>query len=285
MKISSCFTAVLRSGVCLALFWGCTKAPFGEDDISAGSRQIRGRVELSRNLNPQGVFVWLDGVDVGTRTDKNGQFTITLPSVENQSARGGTSGVFNLYFYLANFTLTTTPVVLRNGVFVYPQGEINKDGELIRPKLIPELLHINIVVTPPIMTAPNIADTVLVEVKLSAVSDSVTVVFPKSIPDRFGALFFRNISSGAILVFPLFPGLTLDQTAIIGKATYTTIAVFYPARMRLPPGKYEIIPYLLVKHAPIPPALIASLGDKVEALGPNYLMIPFRREGGSFELQ
>jgi hypothetical protein len=285
MKILFYLAAVLFAGVCLALFWGCTKAPFGEDEISAGSRQIRGRVELSRNLNPQGVFVWLDGVGVGTRTDKNGQFTITLPSVESQSARGGTSGAFNLYFYLANFELITTSVVLRNGVFVYPQGEINKDGELSRPKLIPELLHIDIAVTPSVMAAPSIRDTVLVEAKLSAVSDSATVVFPKSIPGRFGALFFRNISSGAILVFPLFPALALDQTQIIGKATYTTIAVFYPGRMRLPPGKYEIIPYLLVKHEPVPPALIASLGDTVEALGPNYLMIPFRREGGSFELQ
>lgn len=284
MKVSSCLTAVLL-GVCFALFLGCTKAPFGEDEIALGSRQIRGRVELSRSLNPQGVFVWLDGVDVGTRTDNNGQFTMTLPAVENQSAPGGTSGVFNLYFYLANFTLTTTPVVLRNGAFVYPQGEINKDGELSRPKFIPELLHINIAVTPAVMMSPNIGDSVLVEVKLSAVSDSVTVVFPKSIPGRFGALFFRNISSGTISVFPLFPGLTLDQSDIIGKTTYTTIAVFNPARMRLPSGKYEIIPYLLVKHAPVPPALIASIGDKVEALGPNYLMIPFRREGGSFELQ
>lgn len=249
------------------------------------SRQIRGRVELSRSLNPQGVFVWLDGVDIGTRTDNNGRFTVTLPAVEDQSAPGGTSGVFNLYFYLANFTLTTTPVVLRNGVFVYPQGEINQDGELSRPKFIPELLHIEIVVTPPIMVAPGLIDTALVEVKLSALEDSVTVVFPRSIPGRLGAIFFRNVSSGAILVHPLFPGLTLEQTEAVGKTAYTTIAIFNPARMRLPAGKYEIIPYLLVKHAPVPPALLAKLGDQVEALGPNYLMIPFRREGGSFELQ
>ncbi len=285
MKAASHFSVVLLVGIFFAWLWGCTKAPFGEDDISLGSRQIHGRVELSRSLNPQGVFVWLDGIDVGTRTDKNGQFTVMLPSVENQSARGGTSGVFNLYFYLANFELITTPVVLRNGVFVYPQGEINKDGEFGKPKFLPELLHINIAVTPSVMAAPSLADTVLVEAKLSAVSDSVTVFFPKSVPGRLGALFFRNIASGEILVFPLFPGLTLDQAEIIGKATYTTIAVFYPARMRLSPGKYEIIPYLLVKHDPVPPALIASLGEKVEALGPNYLMIPFRREGGSFELQ
>lgn len=285
MKTAPHFSIVLLVGICLAWLWGCTKAPFGEDEISLGSRQIRGRVELSRSLNPQGVFVWLEGIGVGTRTDKNGQFTITLPSVEDQSAQGSVSGVFNLYFYLANFELITAPVVLRNGVFVYPQGEINKDGEFGMPKFLPELLHINIAVTPSVMAAPSLADTVLVEVKLSAVSDSVTVLFPKSIPGRFGALFFRNVASGEILVFPLFPGLVLDQTEIIGKATFTTIAVFYPARMHLLPGRYEIIPYLLVKHAPVPPALLARLGDQVEALGPNYLMIPFRREGGSFALQ
>jgi hypothetical protein len=263
---------------------GCTESPFGESKIAPAPRQIRGRIALSRNLNPSGAFVWLEGVNIGTRADKNGAFAMTLPPAAGQNVRGGLNGVFNLYFYLANFELTAVPVILRKGAFVYSQGEIDSDGDLNMTKFMPEFLQINTVVKPAAVPA-SFQDTVLVEVKLKAVSDSVSVAFPLSFAGRFGALFFRNLGSGQVFVLPLFPGIMFDHVEVIGRATYTTRAVFYPGRMRLPQAKYEVIPYLLVKHEAVPPELIESLGENVEALGLDYLKIPFAREGGSFEVQ
>jgi hypothetical protein len=41
---------------------------------------------------------------------------------------------------------------------------------------------------------------------------------------------------------------------------------------------------LLIERADLPPGLLASLGPDVMALGPDYLKIPFRREGGRLEV-
>jgi hypothetical protein len=47
---------------------------------------------------------------------------------------------------------------------------------------------------------------------------------------------------------------------------------------------YEVIPYLWIERGELPPGLLTSLGPNVLALGPDYLKIPFRREGGRLEV-
>ena len=53
----------------------------------------------------------------------------------------------------------------------------------------------------------------------------------------------------------------------------------------LPPGKYEVIPYLFISHETIPEGLIESIGSNVKKLHPDYLKIPFKRVGGEFEVR
>jgi hypothetical protein len=266
---------------CLLSWPACTKSPFGETEISGGSRQIRGQVELDTGQIPKDVYVWLEGFNVGARTDQSGRFEVALPP---ESFSAGTNGAFNLYFYLANFALATTPLTVRNGSFVYGQGEIGQNGELNKPKLLSEILHITTVVTPA-SVARTYRDTISVRVMLRAFFGPVKIVFPKSFVDNIGALFFRQVETGEVLVVQLFPGIMFDHTETIGRATRTASAVFDLIYSPIPPGKYEVIPYLLVQNDAVPPQLIAGLGENVEALSPNYLKIPFSREGGSFEVK
>ena len=54
--------------------------PFGDDEISAGHRQMHGTITFNEEKPENGAYVWLDGVKIGTFTDEQGEFSLTLPS-------------------------------------------------------------------------------------------------------------------------------------------------------------------------------------------------------------
>jgi hypothetical protein len=264
-------------------YLGCTGNPVTEHEIVLPNRQIRGSVRLSDNLSNEGVYVWLEGFNIGTRTDSQGKFQITLPS---QGSPGGITGAFNLFYYVANFVLASTPVFIQNGEFVYSIGEIDSRGELSSPKFLLQNLFIETRVNPSSVSLSDLSEAgdqfviVRVDVILQAPVDSVIVFFPGLVNDTFGPLIFRNVNNGEISILEsTITELVFSDLDTIDAVPTTRIMALKLGRNDLLPGEYEIIPYLLVKEKGVPPLLIASLGERVEELGPNYLNIPFRRLG------
>lgn len=271
------------------LLSGCTKSPFSEDKTGLGTRQIRGTVALADGSSPGGVYVWLQGFDVGAYTDASGKFQLTLPSPSDQSTPGGLNGVFTLYFYLANYDLDSAKVFTRDGVFVYEKGDVNKNGELSATRRMQRLLristtlkHLNSVVTN--------EDSTVVQVSLQADVNPVTVIFPNTCPERecpdhrVGAVLLRNIVSNEIFVVQMSPGATSRHLVTVGRVPVTRTMYFSLDRVFIPAAVYEVIPYLWIDHDALPPGLMTSLGPDVLALGPDYLKIPFRRENGRLEV-
>lgn len=273
---------VLLAGLWLPTFCGCTKNPFGEDDISSGSRQVRGSVQVADAQSSEGVYVWLEGFDLGTHSDASGRFQITLPPTASQGGSGAVSGIFDLYFYLANYQLATAQVVTRNGAFVYSSGDINRNGELKDTKVLHRFLRISTKVEPAVVSENYPGTITNVQVTLTAAVDSVTVVFPRSVGSTLGAVLVRHIGTQQVFIYESFPNVTTSEVATVGRAARSWSMSLNRFARPLPAADYEVFPYLLVRHEVIPGGLIASLGTRVEELGPNYLKIPFRREGGEF---
>jgi hypothetical protein len=287
MRIFGRPAANLVLTISLSILYGCTSNPFGENEISLTNRQIRGKVELSNNMSAEGVYVWLEGFDIGTRTDAEGNFQITLPVPASQSNPEGVTGAFNIYYFVANFNLTSTQVFTQNGLFVYSKGEINSNGELANPKFLIQNLQIKTKVQPRSITFSDIDPSqqnptiiVRVDVTLQAIADTVIVFFPGLVNDTFGPLVFRNITTNEVLIRQsTIAGLVESDLDTIDQVPITRTMAMELGPTTVPPGEYEIIPYLLVKNEDIPTQLINSLGDDVEKLGSSYLNIPFRREG------
>ncbi len=120
----------------------CTEVPLVSTEITAGKRQVSGSVRLEQSNEFKNIYVWLEGFDIATTTDKSGNFSLTLPPPSSQNARGGITGLFSLYFYLANYFLATSEVLVHDGVFLYSNADLNKNGELLRPKILTEFLRI-----------------------------------------------------------------------------------------------------------------------------------------------
>lgn len=278
----------LPLGIYLLLFSGCTKSPFSEDKTALGTRQIRGAVTLDDGSSPEGVYVWMQRYDVSAHTDAGGRFQLTLPS-PSPSDQSASSGVFTVYFYLANFYLDSAKVFTRDGVFVYEKGDVNKNGELSAPRRMQRLLRISTTVkrfTPPVTAR----DSTVVQVSLQADINPVAVVFPNACPDRecpdhrIGAVLLRNISTNDVYVVQMSPGAASRHLVTVGQVPVTRTMYFSLDRVLIPAAVYEVIPYLWIEREALPPRLIDSIGSNVLALGPDYLKIPFRREGGRLEV-
>jgi len=193
------------------------------------------------------------------------------------------NGVFKLYFYVANYKLSSVEVVVQNGDFLYSRGDIDENGEMNGTRSLLKLLNISTLVEPASVET-DFEGLVNIQLTLQAAFDSVTVVFPKIVGGSSGAVILRRIGSGDI--FMDIPDISTDIRVVerIGPEERIWDMVFNLVRGALPEGQYEIVPYFLIEQENMPEELLESLGPNVMELGPGYLKIPFKREGGYFEV-
>ncbi len=283
MKASQSLVKVLVAGVFLAILSGCIGNPFGDDSISSGYRQISGSIQLHDGSSPKGVYVWLEGINIGAYSDKDGDFTLTLPSKSSHGTPSGLSGIFNLYFYSANYQLDSAQAVVQDGEFVYDRGDINEDGRLSVPMVMKRFLRINTIVEPA-SVATNYTGTVGVTITLTATIDSSTVIIPNSVGGMLGAILVKKTDSQEVIIYRSAPLAGTRAVMLVGLTPRNISMTFTLFLQPLAPNDYEVIPYLLIAHEAIPEDLIESLGPNVKELGPDYLKIPFQREGGRFEV-
>ena len=268
----------------LLLNWSCIENPFGGDEeISGGSRSLRGTVHLNSGGVSEGTYVWLEGFNLGTRVNAQGEFNLTLPPAGSQSSGGGASGVYQLYFFVSNYLLKSSSVVTRNGAFVYGQGEVNKSGALNSAKSLERFLRINTVVTPATVAA-NYNGTIGVETTFEATIDTATVVFPKTLAGLLGAVLIRRVGGNDVYIIPAVPGASGSESQRVGRSPYRRGMAFNFITSPLPPGDYEVVPYVLLRRQTVPSLLLANLGGNLEDLTPNYLNLPMKREGGQFKV-
>lgn len=268
------------------LFTSCTGNPFGSDDIGSGTRQIRGQLQLNDNLNPKDSFVWLEAFNIGLRVDQSGEFELTLPPAASQGGQDGVSGIFELYFFMSNYRLSKSQLVIRNGEFVFSQGDLNGKGEFLKPVILSKSLDIATTVTPTVV-AQGSSNPVDVEVRLEALLDPVWVTFPKTLGNAnlLGGILIRNINSDQAFTVEAFPSIELkEEVIVVPNFPHIRTMQFTPLQKNLPVGDYEVIPYFLIKNDELPIELWASLGANLEEFSSSYLSIPMAREGGQFKI-
>lgn len=280
MKPLPCCITVFAASVISVFSSGCTESPFNDAGIVPESMQIRGEVELSDGSSPEGVYLWLEGVNIATYTDRRGHFEITLAPSSQGTSRYA-NGAYNLYFYLANYELASARVAVQNGAFLYSWGDITSEGGLDGTKLMHKLLHISTFVRPTSVGA-DFEGPVHIVLTLQAVFDSVTVVFPKMVGGLLGGILLQRMETGEVFVDIPDIGARTRSIQKVGAEPRNWVMVFNLTRGALPVGRYEVIPYFLIEQESMPPGLIASLGPSVQEIGPDFLKIPIKRDGGLF---
>jgi len=274
------------------LFSGCTENVLDNQPISSSKNQITGTVKLNPSKNAAGIYVWLEGLNIGQKTDENGEFTIEIPPFRLQEDQAGLTGVFNLYYYSANFNLESTKLFFRNGSLASQQDVISDNGELLRPQVVLQNLRIKTLVVPESVSTAEVAQAelrrefivVIFKVTLQALLGPLTIEFPTMVNNLISPVIFRNVNTNEIFILESkIAGLSFDNSLTLWEEPVSRFLIIELQSRHLPKGEYEVIPYLLINRS-LPEGLLESLGDNVEELGPNYLKMPILREASRFVL-
>ncbi len=261
------------------LYLGCTGNPIGSDEISSGKRQMKGIVQLENGHSPEGVYVWMEGFDLNTFTGKDGFFVLNWPGFSN------VSGIFRVYFFVANYQLDFVDVAVREGEFLYGQEGLNPSGALRQTVRLKQFLAVSADVSPETVTrVNNINVTMTFSLGLRTLLGVSTVVLPNTTPGFLSSVFFKNTETGELFIFK-GQALTSEEEILVGQTQVIREMNVVFTRINLPAGKYLFIPYILVKRDDLPDDLVNSIALNTLAFGPNYLKLPFKRDGGAFEIK
>lgn len=289
MKRRGRMIGALVAAVFAAVLGSCSENPFGGDKISSGERLLTGRVALQDGSTPEGVFVWLQGVNLSTFTDEKGEFKILLPP-EPGSPAPGTIQTDTVFFYLANYWLESASVVIAEGEFLFGREDVTDDGEIRGPVVMRRFLKIKTDVQPGAI-ALNSSEPIEVTVSLQGEVGCAVVVNPGIVVkdkflevDTLGAILLRGIESGKVFVYRSNPGADGNEQLRVCEEPVRRKLTFDLTSMPLPAGDYEVIPYLSVNPKGVPRELLEKLGFHVNNLGADYLKKPMRREDGHLKV-
>ena len=153
----------------------CTSNPvFKDDEMGSEKSSIKGKIQLSDGASPDGIYVWFEGLDVGTYTDDTGEFKLVIPHPEEQP-QGGLTGSYNVYYYIGNYKFTSSKVILRKGYFVNGQADLNDKGEIGGTITLSKLLNIKTTIDPPVLAPSQIVNDVTIKVEATPMSEPVTI--------------------------------------------------------------------------------------------------------------
>jgi len=281
----------------------CTSNPLENDEVSTSGKIIKGKISLSDNTSPENVYVWLDAFNIGTFTDADGEFVLTISKSSAQSD-DGVSGHFYLYFYVANYSVDSASVALRKGVVQTGQGDINEDGEVNKPIELKKLLNVSITSKPssyPYFTEilsvihemcdlyTGYEEPLTVLVELSAHRNPIYIKCPDTSTGPVSIIFLKNIDTESQFTKMLVDSATVLNSPLvfheITKISKDWIAGFKLEPDMLPKGKYQIIPYFFVQQDAIPDQLLNSLYSEQNIPGLDFINIPMKREYEILEIK
>lgn len=271
------------------LLCGCTENPFGgKSEVTGGRIEISGGVSLSDESAPEGIVVWLEGINISSRTDAAGHFRLALPRGPAGQPPGPVSE-HRVCFYLANYSLETISVAIWGDEFFYDRGDIDATGKVRKPVVLRRTLRIETLARP----HPENPDRIEVAVDLQAdqvscieaLNPLIGVRDRLSPVDTLGAILLQNLGNDAVTIIRSDPAVAGNERLFVCQSPLTRVLQFDASQYNLPPGTYRAIPYILVEPPDVPRALLNHIGTHVNALRAGYLDKPMRRRGGEFELK
>lgn len=264
----------------LALSLACDN-PFGQDEITGENRTVSGVVTVKDSQSAKGVYVWLDKVNVGTFTDEEGAFTLTLPPKSTLNATGTVTGDFDLYFYTISHELIIKKVILRDGSILYSNGDIDKNGEIHNIILLKKFSVKTVPVFPlPTQSGYQFALSIASHFKTTFPGTQISI--PNGNMSLLGGCFVINTETNQAHLYEL-PGTgkpfiaSLDrQEQVWGFHPKTGDEILFRTT-------YKTVPFVFPYYPDLPPELLNSIGVSETEMNENFLSILFAGDFGEFE--
>ena len=266
----------------IALVSGC-KNPFSEDEIQGNNQTIYGKIVLENSETHNKAYVWLEGLNLGTFPDEDGNFSLMLPT---QSVLGNISGVYDLYFYSGNYGIVKRPVSLKNGEFVFGDDTINGSGSLHSTVYLAQKLECKTFVQP---TTVKLQETEKLSILTAVYSrESIQrVTVPNGTESFLGAIYIIDKKTGKVTLFKALSGpdgLYSDNVPLIGREWILIVGINDIPQKFESFGSYEVIPHIVPNLSGVPAKLFETMGVDPYEIGISYLTFPMVHHPGSFLL-
>jgi len=267
------------------IFIGCENNPFfGDDKIP--DRKITGTVSLQSSDDRSDIYIWLEGTEIITQTDENGDFTMPLPTPGNPGMGSIVTGTYRLYFYLANYRLSFVKIDFLNGEVVEDLSTISKEGELKRIVSLKNILTVHTDLNP---ISYNLIedDSITVNVSLTPNTSEVFIhsivkVYSQYHIVRTGYLIY-NDKQELIEKIDIDGSRKKREAVMLPKKEW--VAQFPLRKSLYAKGEYNMIPYMLVDRSDVPQRLEALIGFNYTSFDQNFILYPMKRTGGKFVVQ
>ncbi|MBN1465841.1 hypothetical protein JXA02_08780 [candidate division KSB1 bacterium] len=255
--------------------------PFGEDEIEGENRVLSGVVSLPGMQNAKGVYVWLDGVNVGAFTDESGAFRLTLPPRSALKAAGTVTGDLDLYFYTINHLLVVKKVILRDGAVLYGSGDVDRNGE-IKNVSLPKSFSVETRAVYPLPHETGYQSGLSMTAHFIASLEGTKISIPNGSMILLGGCFVINVETDEVYLYQL-PGTGAPFIASLGWREQQWS--FYPSSGDeiLYWTPYRVIPFIFPYYPDLPKELLQSIGVSETTISEKYLNILFSGEFGQFE--
>ena len=268
----------------------CTENPFGGEKKMA-NRTISGHVKLDKvDFYPggyhNGVLVWSEGLGLQTTTDIDGSFELTLPASSESSSGAITDGDYTLQFFIGNYKLSSVTITFAAGQVVNDEKVINLEGELRRDITLTRLAGVHTSVYPPIITSGFDSD-IITKVQITPDKTDIYFHLRKVVTRDFSmytGLLIREADSKK-LAYTVDIDSATTMKEYIDRPNQTLQFIFNYTDVNLPPGIYEVIPYLVLDRDDIPETILNTLGSGYDTFSQNYFKYPFYRTGGELVVE
>jgi hypothetical protein len=268
IKLRLLFIALL-----IGLIASCTENPFFKEEIKFNEQQtISGQVDLEFSSNNSGIIVYLESLDKITRTDSQGNFTLKIQSPHNQPGNGLT-GLYKIHYYVANYKIETSTVLIVNGEFVFDIADLNSDGQIRHKMVLKKLLDVTTAVNPSlinhrysgninvVLTLINLVDTVIVSSRLIKKTDLGSVYLSSS--NQVHLIESENAQ---------------DEEFVVDNFTTLNMTIDWDSeKENIAEGNYDVIPYLQVIQPGVPEKLLDFIGVNSQNFDLDFLKMPYRR--------
>jgi len=240
-------------------------------------------------MTPENVYVWLEGFELDTYTNDDGQFSITLPPSDSQGIEGGFSGSYYLYFFHPNYRVDSLYIVLANGRLATEQDYLNSKGKLENAVILNKLINITVDIQAidalELYDGKTDNDKLRVIVEFQTFTESVTIkcrIWNKpfgmtTLLRRTGVIFqgkdaisdfsyaYNNYDS-----YYYTYNLHADTTVVWDEF----ILPFEPGEFET--GEYQVVPYMYLEQK-LPQDLIRCMGENKITFHQDYLDLPIQR--------
>ena len=270
-------TALFHIIIMLFCF-SCTSNPLWNDSYKS-EEKLSGKIVLESMNSDTKTFVWLEGFDIYTMTNDQGEFSIVLNDFSKDI-----SGSLNIYYFVHNYILDSTSINFVNGRLSGNQSQIDNDGSLLETIYLKKILSCfsNYQSDLNIMESNNPTIDYAITAHRSASISQYMFIMGDSINSRSGLIFYNSIDDSKVL--HRFSKVNSDGILIQDQLYPVDIEIsdeltwtyrIDPNQLSLSAGEYEVYPYFKIEHSYLPIGLVNALGGtNMFEFHEEYLNLP-----------